>query len=818
MFKPIIKEKTLSSKIRKYISDLTGEYKNKPVYNIDNKQWILPQNNNIIMKFLNQYRDEFNEENIGYGVYNLVEIIKTARGELSGCDLSRLDLRKVNINGVICSRSCKFDKKYLAADFSYSKIGVSNLFNMTIPPDIKQISYSSIGNKILLSNNMESVELDKNGVIVNRYDFGCSVYDDQDNIIFVRDNRLFLLNKNDNRFFDENGNYYTDKEIESGKYILSIKNIGINKIEYKNKKIILHYDDKRSEIDIINKIEKEIDLKIKESVFNKYMDLMIFDDIELDFDDINKSFILKKGSKITKKTINFKNIDKNSLKCADRIETYNDDKSRLFINFNNIIGLEIDINNIDITNIYQSENYNPYVRTEYDRKNKLLYFTIDDITKIIYVKRNRIEYLIDKIEDTPHKSKTIGFLYNLSNKVPLEFILEIIPNTEYREQIEKDVALYKIFKNSMLSEKLIIKGCNFEGVELENEDYQNILEEHYDVIENIKISNSKPISAIKKTAGIFQYSELFANNNSENIFSNFVLAKIAENIGTWIKKRSSSYDYLGDNPFLWACKNGNIYLIKTLIKLDINLKDTVNNDGDNGFLVACINGKTETAEWLNANLDFNGKKYKDTVNNYGYNGFLLACYNGKTETANWLNANLDFNGKKYKDTVDNDDYNGFLMACYNGKTETANWLNANLDFNGKKYKDIVDKYGNNGFLVACIKGKTETANWLNANLDFNGKNYKDTVNNDGNNGFLVACGNGNTETANWLNVNLDFNGKKYKDTENNDGNNGYLIAIENGKTETAEWLNDNLDFNGKNYKDTKDKIDTLIEHLNDLRR
>lgn len=147
MFDPIIKNKIFSKKIYQYLSEITGEYKNKPVCDRRDKKWVLPKNENIVTRLLERYRDEFDENRVGYAVYNLIEIIKSGRGELSGCDLGRLNLKYVKFNECICNRY--YFNDILTTNFNKSLIDFNNFFRNGHVNKIIKIYYIKEEKKII---------------------------------------------------------------------------------------------------------------------------------------------------------------------------------------------------------------------------------------------------------------------------------------------------------------------------------------------------------------------------------------------------------------------------------------------------------------------------------------------------------------------------------------------------------------------------------------------------------------------------------------------------------------------------------------------
>ncbi|MBQ3869460.1 MAG: TIR domain-containing protein, partial [Clostridia bacterium] len=135
----------LKIQIRRFIGEIAGEHHNKPY--CENKTWGLPEKagDSLIMKALDIYRG-VGHKVAGYAVYSLVHILNEARGELSGCDLSRLDFSECNLNGMRLSR------KNLPAVFKGAVLHGKNLNYEGHTSIINSIFYSPDGKRILTSS------------------------------------------------------------------------------------------------------------------------------------------------------------------------------------------------------------------------------------------------------------------------------------------------------------------------------------------------------------------------------------------------------------------------------------------------------------------------------------------------------------------------------------------------------------------------------------------------------------------------------------------------------------------------------------------
>ncbi len=107
-----------------FIGEILGERHNAPVqvdgkwkYNVPDK----PCDRNLIKRALDIFRGRFGDE-VGYGVYNLIESMKVVRDNLSGENLSKLNLTFIGFNGV------NFVEYLNGTSLKNAKLGHNNLF------------------------------------------------------------------------------------------------------------------------------------------------------------------------------------------------------------------------------------------------------------------------------------------------------------------------------------------------------------------------------------------------------------------------------------------------------------------------------------------------------------------------------------------------------------------------------------------------------------------------------------------------------------------------------------------------------------------
>ncbi|NIM13132.1 MAG: NACHT domain-containing protein, partial [Candidatus Aminicenantes bacterium] len=145
----VLKEPILDYFVRRLVGEIEGEHRCKP-YLAKNEGWkIYINKGNRLHRVLDLCRGKFGE-GVGYAVWNIVTIWKEVRGELSGADLSNLDLSHLTLNGVMCSRF--YEERnlvYLAAVFDGSRVHEKNLLSQGHTKGVNRAVYSPDGKKIL---------------------------------------------------------------------------------------------------------------------------------------------------------------------------------------------------------------------------------------------------------------------------------------------------------------------------------------------------------------------------------------------------------------------------------------------------------------------------------------------------------------------------------------------------------------------------------------------------------------------------------------------------------------------------------------------
>jgi hypothetical protein len=99
----VLKQRALPVYIRRFMGEIAGGHYQRPVFQTG-KGWLKKEEeSSLLNRVLDLCRGIF-DGSVGFAPWNIIEVWKEARGELSGTDLSELDLSRVLLNGTLCSR------------------------------------------------------------------------------------------------------------------------------------------------------------------------------------------------------------------------------------------------------------------------------------------------------------------------------------------------------------------------------------------------------------------------------------------------------------------------------------------------------------------------------------------------------------------------------------------------------------------------------------------------------------------------------------------------------------------------------------------
>jgi WD40 repeat protein len=148
----ILKDRPLPVFIRKMLGEIEGEHYNRPRI-VKDKWSIAHYKATILDNALACSRGIFGRDTIGYINWNILTIWKDLRQELSGCDLSHLDLSNVVMNGT------RFSRPGLVAEMRGSKIRGENLFHDGHVDEVKSIQFSPNGDQIVSGSSDHTIKI-----------------------------------------------------------------------------------------------------------------------------------------------------------------------------------------------------------------------------------------------------------------------------------------------------------------------------------------------------------------------------------------------------------------------------------------------------------------------------------------------------------------------------------------------------------------------------------------------------------------------------------------------------------------------------------
>ena len=228
----VLKEQRLDFYIRRMVGEIEGEHYAKPYIDETEKAWRIDIKENRLFKALELCRGKFNKESnpgegvakpvlslhntqslapvlspgvqpphtythtspIGYAVWNIVTIWKEVRGELTGADLSRLDLTGIVLNGVRCSRF--YGNSYFQAKFNNSRIHEITVFPQSHISKVAKVVCSIDGEKLLTASiNHTILEWNtKTGDLLNKIIWAKH---NLESIVYTKNNKIILSSTDD---------------------------------------------------------------------------------------------------------------------------------------------------------------------------------------------------------------------------------------------------------------------------------------------------------------------------------------------------------------------------------------------------------------------------------------------------------------------------------------------------------------------------------------------------------------------------------------------------------------------------------------------
>ena len=153
-------------------------------------------------------------------------------------------------------------------------------------------------------------------------------------------------------------------------------------------------------------------------------------------------------------------------------------------------------------------------------------------------------------------------------------------------------------------------------------------------------------------------------------------------------------DSTDSSLLMYACKNGNLDVVKKLLDLKVNVNHR-NNDGLTALMYACINDKLDIVKELlkNKEIDVNHR------NNDGMTPLLYACINNKLHIVEELLKNEDIDVNCH----DNDGMTSLMYACQENNLNIVTKLleTSSIQIN------CINKYGLSALMYACAENNRQ---------------------------------------------------------------------------------------------------------------
>lgn len=161
-----LKNYRLNKSTINFISEAIGLHHSNPKY-IDSK-WtsrLWDNNNTVILNVLNVFREHFDND-VGWIIWNIVQIINSSGMGLLGIDLSDLDLRNINFNGILCGNGLALQQN--ATIFYNSIVDLKYFLPISHYDIVKFVEYSNDGQYILTVSDNEMIVWDFNYEYINK--------------------------------------------------------------------------------------------------------------------------------------------------------------------------------------------------------------------------------------------------------------------------------------------------------------------------------------------------------------------------------------------------------------------------------------------------------------------------------------------------------------------------------------------------------------------------------------------------------------------------------------------------------------------------
>lgn len=193
-------EKPVHLAVRKFIGEVLGEHRNKPYF--ENEKWHYavpkePCDRNLLKRVLNVYRNLLEGE-CEYSLHSIISILREVREDLSGEDLSCLDLRRCSMNGLILG-NCDFGASLKGSIINLDTIGDTSHWDIDVD---NIVDISTDGKKLLIKSKDKTELWDTNTMLPTgrRFDGACCFTPDGRYIFSINEQ----FNNSSMRLYDTN--------------------------------------------------------------------------------------------------------------------------------------------------------------------------------------------------------------------------------------------------------------------------------------------------------------------------------------------------------------------------------------------------------------------------------------------------------------------------------------------------------------------------------------------------------------------------------------------------------------------------------------
>lgn len=236
----IFKTRALPTYLREFIGEIEGEHNTVP--KLSKEEWYIESNKTMLIQMIDLCKNIF-DGSLGYTVWNIIEIWKDVRKELTGIDLSYLDLQDINLNNVRCSRWLN-DKYYLETNFSGSLLKEENILPQGHKKPIKSAVYNS-NSALIASLSYDGIVKEwstTTGKCNNTYKLPISIIKKANEVSFAMDNIVVLDSElnilreftctDQNKNCNNSSTYPQGKTIKNTKYLSEFGKNKKNRLEY----------------------------------------------------------------------------------------------------------------------------------------------------------------------------------------------------------------------------------------------------------------------------------------------------------------------------------------------------------------------------------------------------------------------------------------------------------------------------------------------------------------------------------------------------------------------------------------------------------